>query len=67
MNPCLITLVIYIQGRVGINTDRPDEALVIHGNMKVTGHIVQPSDSRAKTNVVEVNVKNYFFNKYLSV
>lgn len=67
MNLCLITFVIHIQGRVGINTDRPDEALVIHGNMKVTGHIVQPSDSRAKTNVVEVNVKNSFFNEYLSV
>lgn len=33
--------------------------------MKVTGHIVQPSDSRAKTNVEEVNVKKVFFNEYV--
>jgi len=41
-------------GRVGINTDRPDEALVVHGNAKVTGHLLQPSDARAKTVVAEV-------------
>jgi hypothetical protein len=38
---------------VGINTDRPDESLVVHGNIKVTGHIIQPSDIRAKKNIVE--------------
>ncbi|KAG8196834.1 hypothetical protein JTE90_027547 [Oedothorax gibbosus] len=53
---------IYHAGRVGINTDRPDEALVIHGNMKVTGHIVQPSDARAKTNVEEVDTKEQLKN-----
>lgn len=42
------------QGRVGINTDKPDEPLVVHGNVKLTGHIVQPSDERAKSDVVEV-------------
>lgn len=26
---------VYHAGRVGVNTDRPDEALVVHGNMKV--------------------------------
>lgn len=45
---------IYHAGRVGVNTDRPDEALVVHGNMKVTGHIVQPSDLRAKRDIQEV-------------
>lgn len=40
-------------GKVGINTDRPDESLVVHGNIKITGHIVQPSDLRAKKNIVE--------------
>jgi hypothetical protein len=45
---------IFHAGRVGINTDRPDEAMVIHGNLKVTGHIVQPSDRRAKENIQEV-------------
>ncbi|XP_044739500.1 myelin regulatory factor homolog 2 isoform X2 [Chrysoperla carnea] len=44
---------IYHAGKVGINTDRPDEALVVHGNLKLTGHIVQPSDLRAKQNIKE--------------
>ena len=42
---------VFHMGRVGINTDRPDEALTVHGNMRVTGHIVQPSDKRAKTDI----------------
>lgn len=42
------------QGRVGINTDSPDEALVVCGNVKVMGAIMQPSDMRAKENVQEV-------------
>lgn len=46
---------VYHHGRVGINTDRPDEALVIHGNMKVMGSLVHPSDIRAKENVQEVD------------
>lgn len=51
---------IFHAGRVGINTDRPDEAMVIHGNMKVTGHIVQPSDRRAKENIQEVRTHHEF-------
>lgn len=43
------------QGRVGINTDSPDEALVVCGNAKVMGAIIQPSDSRAKQNIQEVD------------
>ncbi|XP_052400216.1 myelin regulatory factor isoform X4 [Carassius gibelio] len=46
---------VYHHGRVGINTDRPDEALVIHGNVKVMGSLVHPSDIRAKENVKEVD------------
>lgn len=42
------------QGPVGINTDSPDEALVVCGNAKVMGAIMQPSDLRAKDNVQEV-------------
>ncbi|CAG9814774.1 unnamed protein product [Phaedon cochleariae] len=42
-------------GRVGINTERPDESLVVHGNIKITGHIIQPSDIRAKKNITECN------------
>ncbi|KAK0176222.1 hypothetical protein PV328_000377 [Microctonus aethiopoides] len=53
---------VYHAGRVGINTDRPDEALVVHGNMKVTGHIVQPSDARAKQNVHEVDTREQLRN-----
>ncbi|XP_046730166.1 myelin regulatory factor-like protein isoform X2 [Silurus meridionalis] len=43
------------QGLVGINTDAPDEALVVCGNAKIMGTIMHPSDSRAKENVKEVN------------
>ncbi|XP_034943768.1 myelin regulatory factor-like protein isoform X2 [Chelonus insularis] len=53
---------VYHAGRVGINTDRPDEALVVHGNMKVTGHIVQPSDARAKQNIQEVDTREQLRN-----
>ncbi|XP_054094573.2 myelin regulatory factor-like protein isoform X3 [Callithrix jacchus] len=42
-------------GRVGINTNVPDEALVVCGNMKVMGTIMHPSDSRAKQNIQEVD------------
>ncbi|XP_011631740.1 myelin regulatory factor-like protein isoform X1 [Pogonomyrmex barbatus] len=53
---------VYHAGRVGINTDRPDEALVVHGNMKVTGHIVQPSDVRAKQSVQEIDTREQLRN-----
>uniref|UniRef100_A0A1I8Q621 Myelin regulatory factor n=1 Tax=Stomoxys calcitrans TaxID=35570 RepID=A0A1I8Q621_STOCA len=46
---------IFHAGRVGINTDRPDESLVVHGNLKISGHIVQPSDSRAKQEINELD------------
>ncbi|XP_028304914.1 myelin regulatory factor isoform X4 [Gouania willdenowi] len=46
---------VYHHGRVGVNTDRPDEALVVHGNLKVMGSVVHPSDIRAKENVQEVD------------
>ncbi|XP_033991656.1 myelin regulatory factor-like protein isoform X2 [Trematomus bernacchii] len=42
-------------GRVGINTDSPDEALVVCGNAKVMGAVMQPSDRRAKENIQEVD------------
>ena len=53
---------IFHAGRVGINTERPDESLVIHGNIKVTGHIIQPSDERAKTNIQELDTKEQLKN-----
>jgi len=42
------------QGNVGINTDSPDEALTVVGNVKLTGHVFAPSDARVKTDVHEV-------------
>ncbi|CAH2277878.1 myelin regulatory factor [Pelobates cultripes] len=42
-------------GRIGINTDTPDEALVVCGNVKVMGTVMHPSDIRAKTNIQEVD------------
>ena len=53
---------IFHAGRVGINTDRPDESLVIHGNVKVTGHIIQPSDQRAKKDIKELDTKEQLKN-----
>lgn len=44
------------QGRVGINTNSPDEALVVCGNAKVMGAVMQPSDCRAKQNIQEVRI-----------
>ncbi|KFV20655.1 Myelin regulatory factor-like, partial [Tauraco erythrolophus] len=46
---------IFYHGRVGINTDAPDEALVVCGNAKVMGRVMHPSDSRAKQNIQEVD------------
>lgn len=53
---------IFHSGRVGINTEKPDESLVVHGNVKLTGHIVQPSDERAKSDVVELDTKEQLKN-----
>ncbi|XP_061085075.1 myelin regulatory factor-like protein [Conger conger] len=43
------------QGRVGINTEAPDEALVVCGNAKIMGTVMHPSDCRAKHNIQEVD------------
>ena len=52
-------------GKVGINTDTPQEALTVHGNVLVTGQILKPSDQRIKENLQEIptekqleNIKN---------
>jgi len=42
-------------GSVGINTDNPEEALTVHGNIRLTGHVVAPSDIRAKTDIRELD------------
>ena len=41
-------------GKVGINTDTPDEALHVNGNVKVMGAIMQPSDKRVKEDITKV-------------
>ncbi|OPJ74139.1 myelin regulatory factor [Patagioenas fasciata monilis] len=46
---------VFHHGRVGINTDRPDEALVVHGNVKVMGSLMHPSDLRVKEDIQEVD------------
>ena len=46
----------YHVGRVGVNTDKPDEALVVHGNLKLTGHVMNPSDRRVKDDIEEVSM-----------
>lgn len=48
---------VYHIGRVGINTDHPDEALTVHGNIKLSGQILHTSDIRAKKNLEEVDSK----------
>lgn len=50
---------VFHHGRVGINTDRPDEALVVHGNVKVMGSLMHPSDLRAKEHVQEVGTRSW--------
>lgn len=49
---------VYHMGRVGVNTEHPEEALTVHGNMRLTGHLLQPSDLRAKENLKEVQLLN---------
>lgn len=53
---------VYHVGRVGVNTDHPEEALTVHGNMRLTGHLLQPSDKRVKDDIKEVNSKDQLKN-----
>ena len=46
----------YHMGRVGVNTDHPDEAVTVHGNVKLTGHVLQTSDKRVKEDFKEVYI-----------
>lgn len=51
-------------GRLGINTSNPDEALTVFGNIKVTGNILQPSDSRIKENIRPVSDSSFLLNLF---
>jgi len=46
---------LYYYGRVGINTNSPQESLTVNGNIMVTGDVLKPSDRRLKDNFVAVN------------
>ena len=48
--------VLFSQGKIGVNTDSPEEALSVNGNIKVTGQILQPSDMRLKTDIMQVRI-----------
>ena len=39
-----------------MNTDSPEEALSVNGNIQVTGQILQPSDMRLKTDIMQVRI-----------
>lgn len=54
--------IIYYNGRVGINTKIPVEALTIHGNALVTGQLYKPSDRRIKSNINSVNYQDQLEN-----
>ncbi|KAL3841766.1 hypothetical protein ACJMK2_019868 [Sinanodonta woodiana] len=49
---------IYHMGKVGVNTDHPDEAMTVHGNLKVTGQLYHPSDIRIKEDLKELDSKD---------
>ncbi|KAE8736823.1 hypothetical protein FOCC_FOCC017721, partial [Frankliniella occidentalis] len=53
---------IYHTGKCGINTDRPEEALTVHGNLRITGHVIQPSDLRAKEAIQECDTRKQLRN-----
>jgi hypothetical protein len=46
--------IVVLQGKVGINTNQPDEALTVVGNLKLSGVLLQPSDMRIKQNISQV-------------
>ena len=53
-------LVLLSQGKIGVNTDSPEEALSVNGNIQVTGQILQPSDMRLKTDIMQVRINQQF-------
>ncbi len=53
---------VYHLGRVGINTDRPTEALTVNGNIQLMGQIRQPSDLRIKGQIQELDPRKQLEN-----
>lgn len=46
---------IYHHGKVGINTEKPEEALTVNGHIQLTGQLLQLSDVRLKRNVTRAD------------
>ena len=44
---------------MGINTDKPEEALSVNGNIRVSGRIMQPSDMRVKKDIRPVSMHQH--------
>lgn len=42
-------------GKVGINTEKPEEALTVNGHIQLTGQLLQLSDMRLKRNITRAN------------
>lgn len=53
---------VFHPGNVGIKTENAEEALTVHGNVRITGHIMQPSDERAKEAFEELDPKEQLKN-----
>ena len=53
---------VFHMGKVAINTEQGNEALTVHGNVQVTGQIMQPSDARIKTVLKELDSKDQLRN-----
>eukprot|EP00730_Choanoeca_flexa_P001087 TRINITY_DN10474_c0_g1_i2.p1 TRINITY_DN10474_c0_g1~~TRINITY_DN10474_c0_g1_i2.p1 ORF type:complete len:900 (+),score=244.75 TRINITY_DN10474_c0_g1_i2:41-2701(+) len=49
-------------GSVGINTDKPTEALTVNGNIRLTGNVMQTSDQRVKEDVQPTSTKQQLDN-----
>ncbi|KAF2070906.1 hypothetical protein CYY_007772 [Polysphondylium violaceum] len=53
---------LYHYGKVGVNSESPQEALTVHGNVSITGQLFQPSDSRVKERIRPVDSKKQLEN-----
>ena len=51
-----------ITGRVAVNTEQGSEALTVHGNIQLSGQVMQPSDLRIKRVLKEVDPKEQLEN-----
>ena len=57
-----IPFLFLLSGRVAINTEQGSEALTVHGNIQLSGQVMQPSDVRIKRVLREVDPKEQLEN-----